>query len=311
MSGPDASTRESVAAAIADGELEPSEVAAAVAQVPEDLLRELLVDDVRSAAIDEIVRRFPEYCDPERTRGVRAAVGWSIGDGSDRERFLVLFDDGVVSAGRELDVAPRVTLELDPADFLRLATGNADPATLFLGGRLGLDGDELFAIEMASFLRIPGADGDTSAEQALNPSRVDATRIAAVIASAPDDALRRGMRGPIRDLILEEIFRRFPDYVQRRRVAGLDAAIRFLITGRLDGGADRYGVRIAGGEVTTGRDLDIEPRTTIVTDGADFLRLVTGNLNPVMAFMTGKLKLKGDLGFAAQLPGLFRIPSAG
>src|SRR4051794_6311891 len=221
MSELDVTTRESIAAAVAGGQLEPSEVAAAVGQGPQGLLRELLVGDVRSAAIDEVIRRFPDYCDPARTRGVRAAVGWSIGEGTDRETFAVLFDDGEVTAGRNLDVEPRVTLELDAADFLRLATGNADPATLFLGGRLGLNGDELFAIEMASFLRIPGAEGETSGERALDPSRVDATRIAAVVASAPDDALRRGMSGPIGDLILEEIFRRFPEYAQKRRIAGL------------------------------------------------------------------------------------------
>ena len=49
---------------------------------------------------------------------------------------------------------------------------------------------------------------------------------------------------------------------------------------------------------------------TIVIDGVDFLKLVTGNANPVISFITGKLKIKGDLGFAAQIPGLFRIPTA-
>ncbi len=78
-----------------------------------------------------------------------------------------------------------------------------------------LSGDELFAIEMASFLRIPGAEGETAAERALDPSAVDATRIAAVVRDAPDDALRRGMGGPIRELILDEIFRRFPEYFKR------------------------------------------------------------------------------------------------
>jgi putative sterol carrier protein len=49
---------------------------------------------------------------------------------------------------------------------------------------------------------------------------------------------------------------------------------------------------------------------TIVIDGAGFLKLVTGNVNPVMSFVTGKLKIRGDLAFAAQIPALFRIPSA-
>jgi putative sterol carrier protein len=310
MPEPDAQLQGSIAEAITEGELNPAEVADAVRRLPEPTLRQLLTPEVGSAAIDEIVRRFPEYCDPARTRGVHEAVGWSIANGPGRETFTVLFDDGEVSAARELDLEPRVTLELDAVDFLRLATGNADPATLFLGGRLGLVGDELFAIEMASFLRIPGADGETSGEDALDPSRVDATRIAAVVASAPDEALRSGMRGALRGLILDEIFRRFPDYAQRSRTADLEAAIGFEITGRADGGADRYVVRISGGEITTGRDLQVDPRVTIVSDGAGFLKLVTGNSNPVMAFITGRLKIRGDLGFAAQIPGLFRIPSA-
>ena len=38
---------------------------------------------------------------------------------------------------------------------------------------------------------------------------------------------------------------------------------------------------------------------------ADFLKVVSGNANPVMMFMTGKLKAKGDLGLAAKIADLF------
>jgi putative sterol carrier protein len=310
MATPDPELSETIVEAIGSGSLDPAQVAAALAEVPEETLRELLTGPVRAAAVDEVIRRFPDFCDPEATREVSAAVGWRIVDGFETDSFVVVFDRGRVRAGRRLEAEPRVTLELDAVDFLRLATGNADPATLFLGGRLSLSGDELFAIEMAAFLRIPGAEGETPGAAALDPSRVDATRIAAVVATAPDAALRRGMSGPIRGLILDEIFRRFPEYAQRSRIAGLDTAVRFKITGRADGDVDRYEVEIRNGEVRTGRELEVDPRATIVMDGADFLKLVTGNSNPVMAFITGKLKIRGDLGFAAQLPGLFRIPSA-
>ena len=37
----------------------------------------------------------------------------------------------------------------------------------------------------------------------------------------------------------------------------------------------------------------------------DFLRLITGKLNGVNAFMSGKLKLKGDMGLAMKLGSLF------
>ncbi len=306
----DPAARAAIADQIGSADLEPAAVARLVSEVPEETMRELLTGEVITAATEQVIRRFPEYVDAERTRGVDAAVGWVITGGERDERFLVAFRDGEVSAGRELDAEPRVTLELDAVDFLRLATGNADPTMLFLSGRLALSGEEMFAVEMASFLRIPGAEGDTEGARVLDPAAVDATRIAAVVRDAPDDALRRGMRGEIRTLILDEIFRRFPEYVRRGPLDSTEAALAFKITGRADGDADRYRVLIRDGEVVAGRDLDVDPRVTIVIDGVDFLKLVTGNSNPVMSFISGKLKVRGDLGFAAQIPGLFRIPSA-
>jgi putative sterol carrier protein len=44
--------------------------------------------------------------------------------------------------------------------------------------------------------------------------------------------------------------------------------------------------------------------------GVDFLKVVSGNANPMMLFMTGKLKAKGDLGLAAKVGDLFSIPKA-
>ena len=43
---------------------------------------------------------------------------------------------------------------------------------------------------------------------------------------------------------------------------------------------------------------------------ADFLKLATGNASAPVLFMTGKLKVKGDLGFAAGFMSLFNIPKA-
>jgi len=40
-----------------------------------------------------------------------------------------------------------------------------------------------------------------------------------------------------------------------------------------------------------------------------FLRLVTGNANPVTAFMAGEITIQGDLMFAATVPTLFEIPT--
>ena len=50
---------------------------------------------------------------------------------------------------------------------------------------------------------------------------------------------------------------------------------------------------------------NLEPRLGVATSSADFLKLVNGELNPMTAAMSGKLKLTGDMGFAFKLSSLF------
>ncbi|MCY7357854.1 MAG: SCP2 sterol-binding domain-containing protein [Rudanella sp.] len=41
--------------------------------------------------------------------------------------------------------------------------------------------------------------------------------------------------------------------------------------------------------------------TTITVTVADLMKLGTGDMNPMMAFMTGKLKVQGDMGVAMKM----------
>ena len=47
-------------------------------------------------------------------------------------------------------------------------------------------------------------------------------------------------------------------------------------------------------------------KTTLTLNAADFLRLITGKLNGMQAFMSGKLKIGGDMMFAQVMQGWFR-----
>ena len=62
-------------------------------------------------------------------------------------------------------------------------------------------------------------------------------------------------------------------------------------------------------ETPPGRN-GVEPKLALNLGAVDFLKVVSGNGNPVMMFMTGKLKAKGDLGLAANIANLFDIPKA-
>ena len=47
---------------------------------------------------------------------------------------------------------------------------------------------------------------------------------------------------------------------------------------------------------------------TLVLDGAAFLKLVTGHLNPVVGVMRGALKVRGDVTAGLALHKIMRIP---
>lgn len=144
--------------------------------------------------------------------------------------------------------------------------------------------------------------------QQIDTSAVDPEEFARNLAQVPDEQLREAMTGPMRDQILAEIFRRMEE--RFKPGSAQDAVIHWKIGGRPDGGEDHWEVRISGGKCTTSREPKAEPRVTLKVDGVDFLRLVTGNVAGPMMFMSGKLKIEGDLMFSAQIQSMFTLPGA-
>jgi len=49
---------------------------------------------------------------------------------------------------------------------------------------------------------------------------------------------------------------------------------------------------------------DAEADCTISTDSESLMKMKSGDLNPMMAVMTGKVKIKGDMGLAMKLQSL-------
>ena len=142
--------------------------------------------------------------------------------------------------------------------------------------------------------------------QAADASSVDPEEFARSVGQTPDDQLREGIEGPLRDQIIAEIFRRMEGHF--RPGSAEDAVIHWTVTGRADGGEDRWEVMIRDGRCTTSPEPKSEARVTLKLDGVSFLKLVTGNANGPMLFMSGKLKIDGDLMFSARIPSMFVIP---
>ncbi|MGA8017066.1 MAG: SCP2 sterol-binding domain-containing protein [Candidatus Dormiibacterota bacterium] len=81
------------------------------------------------------------------------------------------------------------------------------------------------------------------------------------------------------------------------------AVYQFDLSGD-DGGS--FHIVLDNGAGDAGAGAPENPNTTITMAASDFVALAGGQLDPTMAFMTGKLKVKGDMGLAMKLQSLFR-----
>lgn len=150
----------------------------------------------------------------------------------------------------------------------------------------------------------------------LNLAAMRPETFAAIMTRASTDQIDAVMAVPaLRASILREVFRRMAEHFRADRAPKGTAVVHWRIMGGDgDGGFDRYETVLADGKctVTEGRsgehDEQVGSRATITIGPAEFLKLATGNGSAPVMFMTGKLRVKGDLGFAASLSTLFHLP---
>jgi len=133
---------------------------------------------------------------------------------------------------------------------------------------------------------------------------------AQLVKSTPDSKLAEVMAGDSRSKILDEVFGRMPSLFRAEKAGSTQAVIHWIITGGADGTSDTYETVIENGACTVTSQPAREPKLAMTMDPVTFLKVVSGDGNPMMMFMTGKIKAKGDLGLAANVAKLFDIPKA-
>jgi putative sterol carrier protein len=84
------------------------------------------------------------------------------------------------------------------------------------------------------------------------------------------------------------------------KIAGMNNSYLFDIEGE-----GQWLVQVADGAITVTEGADGEADATISTTAETFAKIVSGEQNPTTAYMTGKLKIKGDMGAAMKLQKLF------
>jgi len=98
---------------------------------------------------------------------------------------------------------------------------------------------------------------------------------------------------------VREFFDGLESSVDETKTAGMNNSYLFDIDG-----AGQWVVRVEDGKVSVSEGTG-EADTTIQATEENFLAISRGELNPTTAYMTGKLKIKGDMGAALKLQKLF------
>ncbi len=142
-------------------------------------------------------------------------------------------------------------------------------------------------------------------------AEADASELAGMVGKLSDEQLAEGMADPAnRKRVLDEIFKRMTEHVDPEKIKDTDAVIHFVITDAPGGGEDTYEAVFKDGSATVNEEPTTdEPKVTITAPPVPFLKLVTGQESAPAMFMTGKLKIKGDLMFASNMASFFKIPS--
>jgi putative sterol carrier protein len=88
------------------------------------------------------------------------------------------------------------------------------------------------------------------------------------------------------------------------KAAGLDATIQLKLTGAQPG---EWFILIKDNTCAINPGTAAAPRLTVAADSADFIKIFSGQLDGMQAFMQGKIRVTGDMSLALKLLQLFKL----
>jgi len=102
----------------------------------------------------------------------------------------------------------------------------------------------------------------------------------------------------------QDLFARMGEAFVPANAQGVKATIQVSLSG--DEGGD-WTVKIADGTCDVSQSIAANPDMKLSMSADDYVAMSTGNLNPMNAFMQGKIKLQGDMGLAMKFQNMFKL----
>jgi putative sterol carrier protein len=101
----------------------------------------------------DILSNMPEQFDADAARGLNVVVQFHLG-GPDGGTHHVVIRDGTIEVARGAHQKPTMSLTLEGADFVALATGELRPQLAFMNRKVQITGDLGMASKLLAILGI-------------------------------------------------------------------------------------------------------------------------------------------------------------
>ena len=106
------------------------------------------------------------------------------------------------------------------------------------------------------------------------------------------------------ELTIKDFLTGMPQAFLPEKAIGVDAVIQLKFTGA---DASDWFVTIKDGKCAVTEGTAPVAKLTLTADSGDFVKIFTGKLDGMQAFMQGKLRLTGDMSLAMKMMSLFKI----
>ena len=137
----------------------------------------------------------------------------------------------------------------------------------------------------------------------IDLSGLSEEQIAEALKAATDEQILEGFRAVGVKDALDRTFNTMQEHFLADKAEGVSADVQWIVTDQ--GQEYPYVASIADGKCTITADKAASPRVSLTMDLVTFVRLIMGQAQGPQLFMTGKLKVAGDLMFAQRVSGFF------
>ena len=100
-----------------------------------------------------------------------------------------------------------------------------------------------------------------------------------------------------------EVMKQIPDYFKPEKAQGVSGVVQCMFSGDQ---ASNWVITVKDQTCSVEEGTTANPDLTIKADGEDGVNLLTGQIDPMRAYMMGKIKVFGDMSLGMKLVNFFK-----